>query len=126
MVLTLVRKKNAQHAYTDGHEDSHNEHRGQAEEDGRNEQPLEAVAGHRLSPILHDGQGELNRRLQSHLPTTPPAKAVACTDLLCPCGQRSTRKATVAGEVPVRSRADPRQWLEKFGKVLLLPPHGLC
>ena len=60
------------------------------------------------------------------LPTTPPAKSVACTDLLIPCWQTSTRKATVAGAVPARSRADPRRTLGRVGKLLLQPPPGGC
>ena len=60
------------------------------------------------------------------LPTTQPAKAVACTDLLCPCRQTSARKATVAGAVLARSRADPRRRLGKVGNLLLQPPPGGC
>ena len=59
------------------------------------------------------------------LPTKPPATAFSCTELLYPCGQTSTRRATVAGAVPVRSRADPRRWLEKLGKIFFHPPPRL-
>ena len=90
VILTLVRTENAQHAYTDGHEDSHNEQRGQAEEHNEKHEVIGRLL--QLSPISLDGQGELNRRLQSHCPRHSQRKQLLV--LTCCVGRGQREKQT--------------------------------